>query len=87
MSQDISFIWKGKNVENKHKYVTRVLLRSHAAYRSYAKVLISLSLNNTQHHLKASMAEYKEYYVRCGFKSDLTIGNVTFSHIDVKIAY
>ena len=32
------------------------------------------------------MAEYKEYYLRQWFKSDLRVGNVTLSHIDVKIA-
>ena len=32
------------------------------------------------------MAEYKEYYLRPGFRSDLRIGSVTFSHIDVNIA-
>ena len=32
------------------------------------------------------MAEYKEHYLRAGFRSDLRIGSVTFSHIDVKIA-
>ena len=32
------------------------------------------------------MAEYKEFYLRHGFQSDLKIGNVTFSYIDVKIA-
>ena len=32
------------------------------------------------------MAEYKKHYLRAGFRSDLRIGSVTFSHIDVKIA-
>ena len=32
------------------------------------------------------MAEYKEHYLRAGYRSDLRIGSVTFSHIDVKIA-
>ena len=32
------------------------------------------------------MAEYKQFYLRAGFKSHLRVGNETLSHIDVKIA-
>ena len=32
------------------------------------------------------MAEYKQHYMRAGWRSDLKIRNVTFSHVDVKVA-
>ena len=51
-----------------------------------ASCYLFLSLKNPHHHLKSNMAEYKEHYLRAGFRSDLRIGSVTFSHIDVKIA-
>ena len=39
-----------------------------------------------KHRGHSRMSEYKQFYLRAGFRSSLNVGDVLLSHIDVKIA-